>query len=92
LPCSFGGRPKLGAHQALATLGEILSGVPAVSYVLEADLKNYFGSLDHGWLCVIWKNESQTHVSLVDFKGSLKMLPRKRNEFCQADILLERVI
>lgn len=50
LPCSFGGRPKRGAHQALATLGEILSGVPAISYVLEADLKNYFGSLDHGWL------------------------------------------
>lgn len=50
LPCSFGGRPKRGAHHALATLGEILSGVPAMSYVLEADLKNYFGSLDHGIL------------------------------------------
>jgi RNA-directed DNA polymerase len=50
LPCSFGGRPGLGAHHALATPSEILSGVPAVSYVLEADLKNYFGSLDHGWL------------------------------------------
>jgi RNA-directed DNA polymerase len=48
LPCSFGGRPGLGAHHALATLGEILSGVPAMSYVLEADLKNFFGSLDHG--------------------------------------------
>jgi group II intron reverse transcriptase/maturase len=48
LPCSFGGRPRLGAHRALATLGEILSGVPAMSYVLEADLKNFFGSLDHG--------------------------------------------
>ena len=48
LPCSFGGRPRLGAHHALATLGEILSGVPAMSYVLEADLKNFFGSLDHG--------------------------------------------
>jgi RNA-directed DNA polymerase len=50
LTCSFGGRPGRGAHQALATLGEILSGVPAMSYVLEADLKNYFGSLDHGIL------------------------------------------
>jgi RNA-directed DNA polymerase len=50
LPCSFGGRPGRGAHHALATLGEILSGVPAMSYVLEADLKNFFGSLDHGCL------------------------------------------
>jgi group II intron reverse transcriptase/maturase len=50
LPCSFGGRPGRSAHQALATLGEILSGVPAMSYVLDADLKNFFGSLDHGCL------------------------------------------
>jgi RNA-directed DNA polymerase len=50
LPCSFGGRPGRGAHHALATLGEILSGIPAMSYVLEADLKNFFGSLDHGCL------------------------------------------
>jgi group II intron reverse transcriptase/maturase len=50
LSCSFGGRPRIGAHHALATLGEILSRVPAMSYVLDADLKNYFGSLNHGWL------------------------------------------
>ena len=49
LPCSFGGRPGLGAHNALATLHEVISGCK-VSWVLEADLKNFFGSLDHGWL------------------------------------------
>jgi group II intron reverse transcriptase/maturase len=49
LPCSFGGRPKLSAHHALSTLNEIISG-KKVSWVLEADLKNFFGSLDHGWL------------------------------------------
>jgi retron-type reverse transcriptase len=47
LSCSFGGRPKRSAHQALATLGEILSGVPAISYVLEADLKNYLERASH---------------------------------------------
>ena len=26
LPCSFGGRPKLGAHNALATLNEVVAG------------------------------------------------------------------
>ena len=36
MPCSFGGRPGIGAHDALATLGEILSRPPAVSYVLDA--------------------------------------------------------
>jgi len=49
LPCSFGGRPGLGAHQALATLNEVIAG-RKVGWVLEADLKNFFGSLDHGWL------------------------------------------
>jgi RNA-directed DNA polymerase len=49
LPCSFGGRPGIGAHHALATLNEIISG-KKVGWVLEADLKNFFGSLDHGWL------------------------------------------
>ncbi|MCC8951806.1 group II intron reverse transcriptase/maturase, partial [Bradyrhizobium sp. Arg62] len=46
LPCSFGGRPKLSAHHALATLNEVIAG-GMISWVLEADLKNFFGSLDH---------------------------------------------
>ena len=49
ISCSFGGRPRLGAHHALATLTEVIAG-RKVSWVLEADLKNFFGSLDHDWL------------------------------------------
>ncbi|HYN24597.1 MAG TPA: reverse transcriptase domain-containing protein [Pyrinomonadaceae bacterium] len=49
LPCSCGGRPGIGAHHALATLHEVIAGKP-VSWVYEADLRNFFGSLDHGWL------------------------------------------
>src|SRR6266540_7376191 len=49
LPCSFGGRPKLSAHHALATLNEVIAG-GMISWVLEADLKNFFGSLDHDWV------------------------------------------
>jgi group II intron reverse transcriptase/maturase len=49
LPCSFGGRPHRSAHQALGTLNEIIAG-RKVGWVLEADLKNFFGSLDHGGL------------------------------------------
>jgi RNA-directed DNA polymerase len=49
LPCSFGGRPGRGAHHALATLNEIVAG-SKVGWVLEADLKNFFGSLSHEWL------------------------------------------
>jgi group II intron reverse transcriptase/maturase len=49
LPCSFGGRPGRGAHHALATLHEVIAGKP-VSWIYEADLRNFFGSLDHEWL------------------------------------------
>lgn len=49
LKCSFGGRVNIGAHNALATFNEIVSG-RKVNWVLECDLKNFFGSIDHGWL------------------------------------------
>src|SRR5216683_287948 len=49
LPCSFGGRPGRGAHHALATLNEGIAGTKT-GWVLEADLKNFFGSLNHEWL------------------------------------------
>lgn len=46
---SFGGRPELSAHHALATLNEVISG-GMIGWVLEADLKNFFGSLNHDWV------------------------------------------
>jgi RNA-directed DNA polymerase len=49
LPCSFGGRPGRGAHQALATLHERIAG-GKIEWVWEADLKNFFGSLSHEWM------------------------------------------
>jgi hypothetical protein len=38
LPRSFGGRPKLSDHHALATLNEVIAG-GMISWVLEADLR-----------------------------------------------------
>jgi RNA-directed DNA polymerase len=49
LSCSFGGRTGRGAHQALATLHERIAG-GKIQWVLEADLKNFFGSLSHEWM------------------------------------------
>jgi len=49
LPCWFGGRPGRSAQQALATLHEVIAG-GKVEGVLEADLKNFFGSLSHEWM------------------------------------------
>jgi RNA-directed DNA polymerase len=49
LSCSFGGRPGRGAHHALATLHERIAG-GKIEWVLEADIKNFFGSLSHEWM------------------------------------------
>lgn len=49
LDCSFGGRPGRSAHGCIATLSRTIS-THKVSWVFEADLKNFFGSLDHGCL------------------------------------------
>jgi len=43
----FGGRPGRGAHPALASLQEVISG-RKVEWVLEAD--HFFGSLSHDWM------------------------------------------
>src|SRR5258706_10656902 len=40
---------KLSAHHALGTLIEVIAG-GMISWVLEADLKNFFGSLSHDWV------------------------------------------
>ena len=49
LSCSFGGRTGRGAHQALATLHERIAG-GKIEWVLEADIKIFFGSLSHEWM------------------------------------------
>ena len=49
LPCSFGFRPKIGCHHALATINE-LQYKWKLNYALEVDIRDFFGSLKHDWL------------------------------------------
>jgi len=44
-PCSYGFRPKRGATQALETLR--VEGARGGNHVLDADIRDFFGSLDH---------------------------------------------
>jgi len=45
LPCSYGFRPKRSAMMALETLREV--GAKGGHHVLDADIRDYFGSIDH---------------------------------------------
>lgn len=49
LNCSFGFRPKRGAHNALATLNYGIRE-EGLKYFLEVDLENFFGTINHKWL------------------------------------------
>ena len=45
LPCSYGFRPKRNATMALETLRKL--GAKGGHHVLDADIRDYFGSIDH---------------------------------------------
>jgi group II intron reverse transcriptase/maturase len=47
-PCSYGFRPRRNATQALETLRR--RGVRGGNHVLDADIRDYFGNIDHGKL------------------------------------------
>ena len=49
LKCSFGFRPGLGCHNALATINTVLHNLK-MEHVLEVDIQDFFGSLSHEWL------------------------------------------
>ena len=51
LPCSYGFRPKRGAEMALETLRK--RGAKGGHHVLDADIRDYFGSIDHGKLMLL---------------------------------------
>jgi RNA-directed DNA polymerase len=49
LDCSYGFRPKRGAHDALRTVRTTLVTKKA-GYVYEADIRGYFNHINHQWL------------------------------------------
>jgi group II intron reverse transcriptase/maturase len=49
LDCSYGFRPGRSAHQALRTIHKAIM-TERVSWVLDADIRRFFDSVDHGWL------------------------------------------
>jgi RNA-directed DNA polymerase len=50
-PCSYGFRPKRNATQALETLRR--RGARGGNHVLDADIRDYFGCIDHGKLMTL---------------------------------------
>jgi group II intron reverse transcriptase/maturase len=46
LPCSYGFRPKVGAHKALRRINDILIRTKT-NYIVDTDIRGFFDSVDH---------------------------------------------
>jgi group II intron reverse transcriptase/maturase len=76
LPCSYGFRPKRNATQALETLRR--RGARGGNHVLDADIRDYFGSIDHGKL-----------VKLVERRISDRRVLRLLRQWLRAGVMEE---
>ena len=57
-PCSYGFRPRRSATQALETMR--MRGARGGNHVLDADIRDYFGSIDHDKLLKLVGRASRT--------------------------------
>lgn len=75
LPNSYGYRPKKSAHGAIYSLRENLQK-GRYSYIVEADIKGFFDTVDHGWLMKMLEHR-------IDDKRFLKLI----NQWLKVDII-----
>lgn len=71
LDCSFGFRPKRGAHNALTTLNYGIRN-ESLKYFLEVDLENFFGTINHRWLMEFLEHRISDKRVLAVIKSWLK--------------------
>ena len=85
LNSSFGGRPGIGQHNALSSLNEIIRA-KEINWVFEADLKNFFGSLDHGWLLRFIEHRVGDPRIISLIKRWLKAGVMEEGEFAESEV------
>ncbi len=82
--CSFGFRPQLGCHDAVRALHRYLYSNP-VREVIDLDLSNYFGSIDHEMLMGILSEKIQDQRFLRYIRRLLKAGVLDKGNFTVSD-------
>jgi RNA-directed DNA polymerase len=102
LPVSFGFRPKRSALGALETLRKL--GAKGHHHVLDADIRDYFGSIDHDKLMklvakrnlhvldVLWTRHSAPIGKLVRYADDFVVMTRTKNECEQAEARIRVIL
>lgn len=70
-PCSYGFRPKRSANQAMDRIYEVADKGGAL-WVIDADIKDYFGSINHGKLMLLVEMRVTDRRVLKLIKGWLR--------------------
>jgi RNA-directed DNA polymerase len=70
-PCSYGFRPKRSAKQAMDRIFEVADKGGAL-WVIDADIRDYFGSINHDKLLLLVKQRITDRRVLKLIKGWLK--------------------
>jgi len=82
--CSFGFRPKLGCHDAIKALDKYIH-TNRVREIIDLDLSNYFGSIDHDLLLEILSGKIQDKRFLRYIKRLLKAGAMDNGKFIVSD-------
>jgi RNA-directed DNA polymerase len=82
--CSYGFRPKRGCHDAVKALRSYLYAQP-VEEIIDLDLSNYFGTIDHDLLMSILSEKIQDQRFLRYIKRLLKAGILDKDKFIVSD-------
>lgn len=84
LDCSYGFRPKRGAHDVVRYINRTIMG-KRVNFILDADIRGFFDNVDHAWLMKFLAHDIQDRNFLYYVERFLKAGVMEGNQFRDSD-------
>ena len=84
LDCSYGFRPKRGAHDVVRYINRTIMG-RRVNYILDADIKGFFDNVNHEWLMKFLAHDIQDRNFLYYIERFLKTGVMAGNQLMDSD-------